>query len=63
MDIVVLVLGAAVAWFMGTVIWWAGAAVVCVVGHFFLFCNVFRIARASELIWAGTFVVLSACTL
>lgn len=28
-----------------------------VLGHFFLFCNVFRVCRASELTWAGLFVV------
>jgi hypothetical protein len=27
-----------------------------VLAHFFLFCNVFRIARNYELIWAGLFV-------
>lgn len=26
-------------------------------GHFFLFCNVFRIRREFELLWAGVFVV------
>jgi hypothetical protein len=26
------------------------------VGHFFLFCNVFRLRRSYELIWAGTFL-------
>lgn len=25
-------------------------------GHFFLFCNVFRLRRSYELIWAGAFV-------
>ena len=29
-----------------------------VVGHFFLFCNVFRIRRKPELIWAGFFVAV-----
>lgn len=33
------------------------------VGHFFLFCNVFRMSRRPELIWAATFVLLSAATL
>jgi hypothetical protein len=28
-----------------------------VLGHFFLFCNVFRIRRQPELIWAGSFVL------
>jgi len=26
--------------------------------HFFLFCNVFRVARASELVWSGVFIVV-----
>jgi hypothetical protein len=34
-----------------------------VVGHFFLFCNVFRIGRMPELIWAGAFVALAALSL
>ena len=33
------------------------------VGHFFLFCNVFRMSRRPELIWATVFVILSALTL
>lgn len=28
-----------------------------VLAHFFLFCNVFRVRRNLELIWAGVFVV------
>lgn len=34
-----------------------------VVGHFFLFCNVFRIVRRSELFWAGAFVIMTGGTL
>ena len=30
-----------------------------VLGHFFLFCNVFRVPRVPELIWAGSFVTLA----
>ena len=30
---------------------------VIVAGHFFLFCNIFRIQRFFELIWAGLFVL------
>jgi hypothetical protein len=33
------------------------------VGHFFLFCNVFRMSRPPELIWAATFTALSAVNL
>jgi hypothetical protein len=32
------------------------------VGHFFLFCNVFRIARRPELVWATVYVLLVTCT-
>ena len=31
-----------------------------VVVHFFLFCNVFRIRRKPELIWAGLFILVTA---
>lgn len=31
--------------------------VTIVAGHFFLFCNAFRVARRRELIWAVVFVV------
>jgi len=41
----------------------AGFIVAFVVSHFFLFCNVFRIARAPELIWAACFVALSLLTM
>ncbi|HEX8371729.1 MAG TPA: hypothetical protein VF585_03040 [Chthoniobacterales bacterium] len=53
----------------------AGVAVACVgprdlaivatsaVFHFFLFCNVFRIRRVPELVWAGIFVILSSATI
>jgi len=47
----------------GTNTWWAGFAVAFVVLHFFLFCNVFRITRSPELIWAGAFLLLGGSTL
>lgn len=34
-----------------------------VIGHFFLFCNVFRIGRKQELLWASVFVSLVASSL
>lgn len=33
-----------------------------VVAHFFLFCNVFRISRPLELVWAAVFVALAGST-
>ncbi len=34
-----------------------------VVAHFFLFCNVVRLARALELIWAAVIIALAASTI
>jgi hypothetical protein len=45
---------AAVLWRLGNVLWWI---LVIAAGHFFLFCNVFRIVRRRELIWAGLFIL------
>lgn len=40
-------------WRFPEVVW----VVIMAVGHFFLFCNVFRVCRNLELLWAGAFVV------
>lgn len=45
---------AAGLWHLGSPLWWL---LVIAAGHFFLFCNVFRIVRRRELIWAGLFVL------
>ena len=36
-----------------------GFSAICALalGHFFLFCNIFRVRRSLELIWAGIFVL------
>ena len=55
-DAVVLILFAAsvsVLHRFGSSLSWIIAIVAC---HFFLFCNVFRMVRRRELIWAATFV-------
>lgn len=36
--------------------------IALVIGHFFLFCNVFRLARPLELAWAAVFVALAGAT-
>jgi hypothetical protein len=62
LDVAVLILGA------GTTAWLARSepetafVIGYVVGHFFLFCNVLRMARSLELIWAAVFTVLAAGT-
>jgi hypothetical protein len=42
--------------------WWWGFVVAFVLAHFFLFCNVVRMARPLELTWAAVFVVLAGAT-
>ncbi len=37
--------------------------VLFVVGHFFLFCNIIRMSRPSELIWSAIFLGLSSASL
>jgi hypothetical protein len=43
--------------------WWQGFAVGFVVAHFFLFCNVVRMARPLEFLWSGVFVALAGATI
>jgi hypothetical protein len=43
--------------------WWQGCVVGFVVAHFFLFCNVVRMARPLELLWSGVFVALAGATI
>ena len=44
-------------------VWWQGFVVGFVVAHFFLFCNVVRMARPLEFLWSGIFVALAAATI
>lgn len=43
--------------------WWWGFVVGFVGGNFFLFCNVFRVARWLELSWSGLFLTLAGATI
>lgn len=61
-DAFLLVAGALGAWFAWSRTWWLGFIVAFVVGHFFLFCNVFRISRSLEMIWAAGFFILTRFT-
>ncbi|HLP78179.1 MAG TPA: hypothetical protein VK327_14830 [Candidatus Paceibacterota bacterium] len=45
---------AGVLWHLNSPLWWM---LLIAAGHFFLFCNVFRIVRRRELIWAGLFIL------
>jgi hypothetical protein len=46
--------GATGLWRMHSELWWM---LLIVAGHFFVFCNVFRITRPKELAWAALFLV------
>lgn len=61
-DVVVLVGGTAGAIVLSSLVWWWGFVPAFVLAHFFLFCNVVRMARTLELIWAGIFVLLAGAT-
>ena len=56
-DAVFLAVLGGAFWFlrepMGELVWIIPVAA----GHFFLFCNVFRVRRSYELIWVGVFAV------
>ena len=59
-DLLVLAVGVIGVIALGPHMPLASLVIALVVGHFFLFCNVFRIPRALELIWAAAFVALIA---
>lgn len=55
-DVLILLAGAGLTLWLRSLdqpLWWV---VPMVVGHFFLFCNVFLVWRNLELLWAGAFV-------
>ena len=61
-DVLMLVVGTIGALALGFITWWGGFVVGFVLAHFFLFCNVFRLARPLELAWSGAFVLLAVGT-
>ena len=63
LDVMVLFVGAIATLILANITWWWGFVVGFVLCHFFLFCNVFRIARSLELVWAGVFGVLACGTI
>jgi hypothetical protein len=62
-DAFVLILGAGLIWWLAGFAGELALLAAFVIGHFFLFCNVFRIGRKPELVWAGAFIVLAALSL
>lgn len=62
-DAVVLVVGAVLITWLARFSSELAVMAAFVIGHFFLFCNVFRIGRKPELVWAGAFIALAALSL
>jgi hypothetical protein len=62
-DGLVLAGGVVAAIVLSMFVWWQGFVVGFVVAHFFLFCNVVRMARPLEFLWSGIFVALAAATI
>ena len=62
-DVVVILLGVAAASYLTIIEPWWGFIVAFVVAHFFLFCNVVRMARPLELTWTAVFLALASATL
>ncbi|WP_156346572.1 hypothetical protein [Verrucomicrobium spinosum] len=52
-DALVLILGAGLTGWLASFAGELALLAAWVIGHFFLFCNVFRIGRKPELVWAG----------
>jgi Na+-transporting NADH:ubiquinone oxidoreductase subunit NqrD len=63
LDVVILVAGAVAATAFAAVDRWTGVAIGFVVAHFFLFCNILRMSRPMELIWAAVFSSLAVCSI
>lgn len=61
-DAVILLVGSAATGLASSAVWWLGLIIALVTANFFLFCNVFRIARWLELLWSANFILLIGST-
>lgn len=62
-DILVLIAGTVASAWLASIDLPIGLVIAFVVAHFFLFCNVIRMARRLELTWAAIFAGLAGCTI
>jgi hypothetical protein len=60
LDVLILIVGLIASVALSPSLPIVSLAIAVVVGHFFLFCNVFRVARWPEFIWAGVFLLVMA---
>jgi hypothetical protein len=56
-DAAAIAVCAAATWGTWPMLGETAIAFPIVLGHFFLFCNIFRVPRSPELLWSGVFVV------
>ena len=61
-DVLIIISGCTGALLIYPSYWQMSLIILLPVFHFFLFCNIFRIARNLELIWAFTFIILAYLT-
>lgn len=59
LDIGVLILGCLGAYYYAKANFLTSFIILFVVGHFFLFCNIVRMSRIPELIWAISFLSMT----
>jgi len=62
-DAIVLVVGGGACGYAVTIDRWFGIAIAFAILHFFLFCNVLRLSRPLELIWAAIFAGMAVATI
>lgn len=62
-DVGVVILGILGSVLLGRLDDMLGIAMLFVLAHFFVFCNVLRLGRLLELVWAALFVLLAGSTL
>ena len=60
-DVVFVLLAIPATWLVYPHIGMLAGVIPMAVGHFFLFCNVFRIIRWKELLWTAVFLVNVFC--
>lgn len=62
-DVLILVVGAAASAYVMSFDVWLGVAIAFVVLHFFLFCNIVRMSRPLELLWAAGFIAAATAVM
>jgi hypothetical protein len=63
LDAIILLVGLYISADTAAVYPWLGIAIGFVIAHFFLFCNLVRMARPFELAWSALFVLLASSTI